>query len=557
MKRTISITLVLLILITAITSSKVSAQNPYQQGYVEGYFIEAKGNTLVIEAYDGTVYSVPMISDIKLEIDGRPVNITDYKKGMEVYVELQGRSAKYMDAYSVSTPGYIEPGTKVRTGTVANIDRDQIKIIVPTGREEVYFTSPATVVLKNKQASSMNKLYVGDRVKLYFDDINTSYISRIEIEGDSILIKDLYRGKMTIVDKLQDVIVLENVEVFRNGSWKSLAKSLKLPYNGDMPIYIGGQKIDNKNLQYYRGRTVYMAVKDFFGKEKIEKMVVKSQYENTFSEKIDEINWFSSQMELANNKNINFNEGTMVIKSGRLVDIYSLNPGSDGLIVADGLGSDLTANVIYVYNEDINNSNIGQDYLYAGRLNTILEDRVYLKDFFILDKNKWESFSEEKELYYDDDTFIYDLENGKEVSPKEFFSSKYSVDENNRRNTSRDWYGYIYTNGDRISAIYMKKSLDSLLGQRVTIGIVESKPVEDQLMSWVLVLRDSKDWSNLYGQWMAKNSSINIYLREALVIKNGKRISLEDIKVGDRLYLVRDDNMAKVIIVKWGAIWKR
>ncbi|HEY8363923.1 MAG TPA: hypothetical protein VIK77_13825 [Tissierellaceae bacterium] len=550
MKRIVSVTLILLMLITAITASKVSAQNPNQRGYIEGYFVEAKDDSIVIESYDGVIYSIPMIRGIRLEIDGRLVNISDFKRGMEVYIELQGRNAVYMDAYSASIPGYIEPGTKTRIGTVSSIDRDQIKIMLPTGREEVYFTSPATVVLKNKQSSNLNELYVGDRVKLYFDDINTSYISRIEIEGDSVLIKDLYRGKISLIDKYQDVVVLENVEVFRNGSWKSLIQSLKLPYNGDIPIYVGGQKIDNKNLQYYKGRTAYMAIKDFFGKEKIEKMVVKSQYENTFSEKIDEINWFSSQMELANNKNISFTEGTMVIKSGRLVDIYSLNPGSDGLIVADGLGSDLTANIIYIYNEDINNSNIGQDYLYAGRLNTILEDRVYLKDFFILNKNKWESFSEEKELYYDEDTFIYDLENGKEVSPKEFFSSKYSVDEKNKDKTSRDWYGYIYTNGDRISAVYLKKSMDSLLAQRVTTGVVESKPVDDQLMGWVLILRDSKDWSNLYEQWMAKNSSINIYLRDAMIIKNGKHISIEDIKAGDRLYLIRDDNMAKVIIVK-------
>ena len=35
-----------------------------------------------------------------------------------------------------------------------------------------------------------------------------------------------------------------------------------------------------------------------------------------------------------------------------------------------------------------------------------------------------------------------------------------------------------------------------------------------------------------------------------MIIKNGKHISIEDIKAGDRLYLIRDDNMAKVIIVK-------
>ena len=558
MKKIISTILILLILTNLALANETGFKNVFQQGVIEGYFIEHNDNKIVVEEYGGTIYSIPMIRDIKLEIDNRPVKITDFKRGMEVYIELQGRSAKYMDSYSSDNPGYIQAGEKVRVGTIKAIDRDQIQIVLPTGKEEVYFTSPATIVLKNKKNTNTNALYVGDRVKLYFDETNTSYINRIEIEGDSILIKDLYRGKISVVDKLEDVILLEKVDVFRNGSWKRVSENIKLPYNGDLPIYIGGQKINNNNLKYYKGKTAYMAIKDYFGKDKIEKMIVKSQYERSYSDKIQEINWFGSQLELANNKNINFNNGTMVIKSGRLVDIYNLNPGSDGLVIADGRGSNLSADIIYIYNEDINNSNIGQDQIYAGRLNTILEDTVYLKDFFLLDKNNWESFPEEKELFYDDDTFIYNMGNGEEVSPKEFFSSNFSVDEKNTKDKKeRDWYGYLYTEGDRIAVAFIKKSIDSLLVQRTTVGIVETNPIENTNMGWTIKVRDAKDWSSKYKEWTSKNASLDIYLKEAMIIKNGKRVNINDIKVGDRLYLVRDSNMAKVIIIKWGALYEK
>ena len=546
------ISIIILAALLFITPSLANGQgtNIYKEGVLEGYFIEATNNRIKVEEYSGTIYTLPMIKNAVLEIDGRPVKITDFKRGMEVYIELQGRNIKYMDAYSVDNPAYIQAGEKVRVGTVLRIDRDQIEIQLPTGKREVYFTSPATVVLKNKENTNLNQIYIGDRVKLYFDEIDTSYISRINIQGDSILIKDIYRGQLTVSDSLQDIIALEKVDVFRNGKWTSLEKNIRVPYNGNLPIYIGGQKIDAKNLKHYKGKTVYMAMKDYFGKEKVERMVVKAQYENNFSEKIREINWFSNQMELDNNRNINLHDGTIEVKNNRLVDIYNLNAGSDGLIIADGRGNDLTADLVYIYNEDINNSNIGQDQLYVGRLNTILEDIVYLKDFAILDKNNWESFNDEKEFFYDDDTFIYDLENNKEVSPKEFFSRDYSVDENNRRNKTRDWYGYLYTDGDRISTAFIKKSADSLLNQRTTIGMVESNPVEDNNMGWFLKLRDGKDWSTLNEQWMEKNSTLNIYLREAMIIKNGQRVTVNDIRAGDRLYMVRDDNMAKVIIIK-------
>lgn len=542
----------LLAIILSISSISVasSIKNIYAEGIVEGYFKEHKDNNIVVEEYGGTIYTIPMLKNVVLEIDGRPVKITDFKREMEVYIKLQGRSIKYMDAYSVDMPGYIQPGEKMRIGVIKEIDRDQIQIILPTGKEEVYFTSPATIILKNKQNTNTNALYIGDRIKLYFDETNNSYASRIEIEGDSILIKDLYRGKITVVDGLEDVIALEKVDVFRNGSWKSLGKNLKLPYNGDLPIYVGGQKINYKDLKYYKGKTVYMAIKDYFGKEKIEKMVVKSQYESSFSEKIDKVSDFNSQIELSNNKNINLHDGTMIIKSGRLVDTYNLNPGSDGLIIADGRGANLSADVIYIYNEDINNSNIGQDYIYAGRLNTILPDKVYLKDFFLLDRNDWVSFQDEKELFYDDDTFIYDMENNIEISPKEFFSKNFSVDENTTKNEKpRDWYGYLYTDGDRISSVFIKKSIDSLLLQRTTVAIVESKPIEDKNAGWTIRIKDVKNWVK-GTEWYPANSTLTLYLKEAMIIKNGKRVTVEDIRVGDRLYLTRDSNMAKVIIIK-------
>lgn len=560
MKRKISVVLMVMMIIsfaTIVPANGATNRNIYKDGYVEGYFIEYSGERVFIEEYGGRVYGIPMIRDVVLEIDGRPIKITDFKPGMEIYAELQGRSIKHMDAFSVDIPGYIQQEEKARVGVVKKIDRDQIQIKLPTGKEETYFTSPATIILRNKENVNANSLYVGDSVKLYFDETNSSYISRLQIEGNSITIKDLYRGRITVVDALEDILSLEKVDVFKNGSWKSTDMNLRVPYNSDLPIYVGGQKINYKNLKHYKGKTVYMAMKDDFGKEKIERMVVKAQYESSFSDKIKNINWFSSQLELDNNKNINFHEGTMVIKSGRLVDIHNLNSKSDGMVIADGRGADLTADLIYIYNEDINNSNVGQDYIYAGRLDTILQDKLHLRDFFLLERNEWESFSDQKELYYDEDTFIYDMENGKEISTKEFFSSKFSVDEDGKRDRnsnsnrkSRDWYGYLYTDGDQVSAAFVKRSLDSLRPQRTTIGVVENSPTENRSMGWTIKLRDAKDWSNVHEEWMAQNAYLDLYLKEAMIIKNGKRAKITDIKSGDRLYLVRDSSMAKVIIIK-------
>ncbi|MGE4283765.1 MAG: hypothetical protein AB7G87_08590 [Clostridia bacterium] len=544
--------LVILLITSTFTFSYADQLTPYRTGVIEGFVKSIGADRVEIEEYDGTIHILALNSAITFSIDNRPAVLTDFKVGMEVYATLKGKSIEYLESYSTEVPGYIPEGSKIRTGVIKKIDRDQIIVSLATGKDETYFTSPATIALKKGNNVSLNVLYEGDRVKLFFDEVNSDIISRLSIEGDTIKIKDLYRGVLAASDTIGNISTFTGVEVFKNGQWESLSSSKSIRFSAQVSAYVGGMKVAHNNLKYYKGKTAYMAVKDFFGRDQIERIVIKNQYESIYSDKIVDVNWYSEAFELKNNKNLSFNDGTIIMKNGRLVDKYSIYSDSDAFIVGDGRGSQLMADVIYVYNEDINNSNIGQDYLYEGRLNEIIKDKVVLKDFCILDKNEWESFNEEKELYYDNDVIIYDMEAGKQITSEEFYSEHYAVDEDSDYADDydlKDWYAYAYTDGDRISSIMVQKKRDSLLKQRTTNGIIES--IEDHsLVGWKMGIRDAKDWSARKDTWMAKNTSLSILLREAMIIEDGKIITPEELKVGDRLYVVRDDSKAKVVIVK-------
>lgn len=553
----ISVVLIVMVMVFGAVTSFADVNGPYRNGFIDGY-VKARGDQeITIEEYDGTVHTLPLLQDVDLRIDGIPVPLNEFKVGMEVYGELRGRSISYLESYATENPGYIPPGSKMRSGIVKTIDRNQLVIVSPIGQEERYFTSPSTLVLKKGRNTPLSTLYEGDRVKLYFDDIRTDMISRMELEGDSILIKDLYRGHLSIVDNFDDSVVIEDVEVFENNQWEDVKEHIQFPFNGDMPLYWGGRKILAKDLKYYRGNTVYLAIKDYFGKDKIEKMVVKSRYENLLSDKITGINWYADTFEMKNNKNITFHEGTIIIKNGRLVDKEAINVNSDALVVADGVGTSLTADVISIYNEEINNSNVGQNYLYTGRLNTIFQDRIYLKDYFLLDHNEWQShrtYSErdEKELYYDNDTKIYDIEDEKMIPPEAFYAKNYGVDEDSdytEDNDHKDWYGYVFTDGNRIAGITVQEDLDSLLAQRITTGHIETI-AEDSMVGWTMTIRNGKDWSSKNEKWMPKITSIRVNIEKALIIKEGEMIQPQDLRPGDRLYMVRDDFYGKAVIVK-------
>lgn len=551
MKKTIILILALTLLSSVFAYGDIN--KVYRQGFVEGYLIENIDGRLEIESYEGDFYSLAIADDAMYTIDSYIVDKSNFMPGMEVYAEIQGRRVVSVEGYSTSSLGYIPAGSKIRTGRISRIDRNQLVLQLGNGQVESYFTSPATIALKNGNNVALTTLYEGDKVKLYFDEIDTNMINRISIEGDSVRIKGLYKGELSLIDTYSDRITISNLEQISNGTWKDVTQSMTIPYNKDFPLYIGGYEIPYDNLKYYRGKTVYLANKDYFGNDRIERMLVQNQYESTYSDKIEDINWFTNSFELSNNRNINFDEGTIVIKNDRIVDTYALNPNSDVFVVADGRGMDSSAGIIYVLNEDINNSNIGQHYIYAGRMDKILEDKLELKDFFILEENEWQSFDDKKDLFFDNDTDIYDITNGKKLSIKEFYSGNYAVDEDSRyakRNNLKDWHGYIYTDGDRISSIMVQKKMDSLLRQRVTNGQIATTPIEDNLVGWKTEITNARDWSNRSSQWMEKNTNLNINLEEALLIKEGKQIEPYQLKVGDRVYLVRDDFYSKILIVK-------
>ncbi len=555
MKKHIGFVLSLLIAFMFIitTISFGDTYTPFKNQYIEGYLKSIDDKKVIIEEYDGTLHILNLLKNVELKIDGMSVKSSDFKPGMEVYGELKGRSISYLDSFSTEKLGYIPKEGKVRSGVIKKIDRNQIIIELAYGEEETIFTSPTTVVLKDGNNVSTNVLYEGDRIKAYFDDIYSSVASKIVIEGNSIVIKNFYKGKLFKYDEMEGYILLKNVDVFKNKSWVDDSSTKKLYLNENATVYIGGYEIPNSNINYYKNKTVYIAVKEIFGQEKIEKMVIKNQYESNYSSKIDEINWYSQSMELDNKRNISFNEGTIFIKNDRIVDQYSINPESDAFIVADGRNDGQIADLVYIYNENINNSNIGQNYIYALRLDEIFEYEINTEEFYLLDENEWESFDEDKEFYYDEDTYIYDLENDQQITAEEFYSDDYAVDEDSDYaddNDLRDWYAYIYADGDRVVALSAKEKMDSLLRQRITTGIIETAPEDDSMIGYNITLMNARDWSRRNDEWMMKNTSLKLILEEALIIKNDKVVDYKDLKVGDRLYIVRDDMECKIVIVK-------
>ena len=65
-----------------------------------------------------------------------------------------------------------------------------------------------------------------------------------------------------------------------------------------------------------------------------------------------------------------------------------------------------------------------------------------------------------------------------------------------------------------------------------------------------VILRDARDWSSRNEKWMAKTMSVKMQVEKALLIKDDKMISWDELKPSDNIYSVRDDFEGKFLLVK-------
>lgn len=575
--------------------------DPLSTGSVQGYFKSsqtvaetgADGKPLniimlEIEDYSGNTIRLQLSSSAKLYIDQRETTLGGFKKNMEIYAELSSSEVVRMEGYSTVNPGYVAPGSRQREGTITLIERDQMKIALSGGQILSCFTGPATLVSKYGTQSSLSELVVGDKVKLYFDDadatscviydentlIEYSIVSRIEVMDETAQIIDVFKGELVSVDRTQPLLTFKDVKVLKNGRWSDYQSSLQITYNESNPIYLGGQEISRRNLKNYAGKDVFWVNRDRLGNstltgyDTIEKMVIKGQYSTIFTDQITNLNWYNTSFELANKQNISFHNGTIILKDGRVQATSALANNQNVLVLADGNNGAYSAAVVMIMNDGVASNNISQKQIYCGKLIVAAENQVIISDYYWLKDNEWLSLKDDKPFFWDEDSVIlvYDKANTKmvQISGDDFLAGNYVVNEHSSYATSnnlKSYYAYIYADGDRVVAMMLQPTMDTLLVQRITTARL-SQVENHTTLGWRFILKDSSDWSNRQDQWVARTGALNVTLNKAMIIKNNHVILTDQLKTNlsgalstdmrenDQLLIIRNDIEAKIVLVK-------
>lgn len=425
--------LMMLALILIISSYPIYGAGEIEvSGTIEA--LNFKDNIMTILDYDGKTHKVKIHPKTSMKIEGFKKELTDFYFGQEVDVQHKKNTAIKVVGYQEEDPtrdGFIMAGSRFKRGEVLFISKDEIEI-KSNGKRIRYRLSPNTIFFKRNQTININQIKEGDKVLLTFDSIYTSEVATMKIEDAEQLISGVLKGKIELVDERNKEVLLKNPSIYNEGKW--------LPYNKDKvklkttgkELYNGGTNLKLKTLNAYRGKEVYIAYDESFGRMNISKLNTKNGSGQEYQSKVNNIEYTTGQMVVDNNL-MHFNEGTIVIKDNRIVDPLNINKNNDVMVTVDSVhgkkNTSLISMTTSILDDRIDESKIA---LYRGKIEDIFDYEIqigkinYKLDHLQLVDGKWKELKDSRRFSMSEDTLIYDSQLKEEIEVGHFVNSRYT-----------------------------------------------------------------------------------------------------------------------------------
>lgn len=535
-----------------------------------------KTSTLSIYDYNDKIVEYPVAQHALVTINGNYAQLKDLQTGQDLTMTVRnGYITKIVTETYTENPGGISEYGKMRMGSIYYLYSDSILFDLNNGQRVQYMVPASTQIIRDGILTTMRALKEGDQVKLYFNDIYSNKVDRIEVEGIERLIKQVYKGEIKEVNPTSGIITLSFPAVLKNTGWvQSDQYMMDIPYTEKTAIYNGSSQVRPKDFgKLYKDKTAYVVVEENYGTETAVKVTIRAGGELMTYDSIEKLDTTLGSMELYNKENYKFNEGTIVIKDGRLIDPGRIKRFDSAYVVGDYYLGSKTANVVRL----VTKAESIFDNLYVGALYQVDYNSMIFKNYAKMSGNQWGTVepNASRRFYYTTDTSITNITNTPvaSIKPADFFHKGFSEEENKDKNNQglkyERYYGLFVTDGaDVVHAINLRqKGLvkdqniddsttdetaikgylnDTLKGTTLTRGTVEAVDTK-----WTRVqLTNSNEWSSTLATWNANEVDTYVKYDNTLILKNNKVIAPEEIKQGDSLYVLRNKETALVIFVE-------
>ena len=501
----------------------------YEEIQIDKKTTQKRLKSITLQNDSGKKVTFNIDSSTLLSIDSIPVTIDAFKLGMTVEADINLRRVKELRGKTGNTSGEIVPRSKVVVGTVSNLGGSSLSVTLDDGRKETYYLNASTDYFESKKIVNHSNLRNGDRVKLYFSDYNDVYIESIDIMTQGIQVKNLYKGILHQIDTARNQLHLKDEKTFRYGDWQlnSYLQNPSYSYAPNTPIYVGNELIKKDQLKHYRNHEVYFVTVEQFGKEIIQKIIIRKTKELSLNNSVRTVDNTAKNISFYSTRSMKYHEGTIAIRNGRLIDTTNLIAGDSVYVAAEGSPYNPIANVVYVTNQNFQSSSLDKHSIYFGQINTVNGTQLSLTNSKLLSPHSWQN-TIVGPLTFDQNTY----------SVQDSWYYNYPLNPLNELKTKVGLYGYFYVSEDKITAIHLIQG--SIEASLVSVGQFDGISYNG------IAVQDTKQWQ--LNTWTPLLPIQYIDTYQTTVIRDGKVISTGDLRFTDYLYILQDSNTNARII---------
>lgn len=490
----------------------------------------------------------------KYYINNTLTTIAGFKAGMNVTIKLNLGKITEMRGSTNAEGGSIVENSKQVTGAVTQIDPNglQLRVKIDGSSTKNYTVTNNTEVFKGNISVDLSTLYVGDRVRLKFATANTSRIAEITIMSTANMVTELYKADLNTVNTNKNSLNVKNAHPLLNWRFGTVRTKTQATFNftNNTSIYVGNKKISKSQLKKYKNSELYFVTKTQFSKEVIDKIIVLAKNERTFYQPITSVNLGVNTLQLKNSLKLNYHNGSILIRNGRLVepeglialDLAQKPISTTAFVLTDGATKSDYAHIVNITNDAYLAPNLSKYKLYFGRIDVADLDayEVELSDLQRFDNHFWNTDNSVASFAYSNSTIASELDGTKQfkVIP-ELDLDLYD----NYTNSPNPYYGYFFVNDGHIEGIHFVPN--EKLATLTLTGRVSSINLNTKKVSVV----NSSQWSK-DGHWSYRSGSLSLDLSKAMVIKDGEVIDISDINKADHVTAIaRSTSEVYVLLV--------
>ena len=478
--------------------------------------------------------------NVEVQKNHKNASINDIEPGDTVHIAIgEDGNVKQLSAVDNYEPAY---------GKVIVKQAKSLAVEYDNGTQQVLDVADDVAVIWDKKVVSYDKIEDGDYIRVLLQKTPAvTKIKQITKQNYAQDISNVYKAELSGIDVANTKITLKHPEKLYKGKWErdSQIGFLALRASDNLKMFNGNKQLDIDEVnKAYHGKEVYVAVRRSYGNEEVAEFIAfvnPASKEILYDDTISSVTSGSNQITLNKMFNpVRFNEGTIVVKDGRLVTGRSLLIDDAVYIVAnhDINSQAIEAGVITT----IKKTNLNLVQVFRGKVGQINTNKDFsLETFSILNGLTWEYNAFVKTFSINYDTRIVG-ENGV-ISVRDF--NPYAEE---------TYIGKpIYVIANETEALLISTAPYGVFNVRGEVLSTEAdttdsaqQPAETSTTtsSSKLKLVNASIYDKDKGDWVYKGLIELGVLTNTVVVKNGDVVSIDKIERGDLVRVLKKDTTA-------------